>query len=663
MRMRRLARLFAAAAASATGAGSEEQHDVELSRVGLGESESLFSEFAWVRGDSTAPESRQFDAELSAYLLLVEDASLPGGHVAVANLSSASAEHLFASENAIREGDWLRLRNFKWGATRLHDPLFGRIYFSVQPSRSDLARITRLPPFALDAVRAQQELDRALQALMEDDEIPRDASDPKRTRELPPAESEGEADTARRRRTAAERNPRAGLEAAPEREEEIEECAAAEAPEEAAGRDEAEDDSSPLSGGCAPHTRFELFVPQELLDAHGSRVPVYERIDSLVASSSRPASSARRSREGPFLLKAMHVLGLCAAPLAAEASLESGATVDIADPRTWVVVQCLLCRTSRRLSARRPRPPGGEDATGRRAAAARAAHHGRNARGKRAAQEAARRSDEETTDDHEEVLWCPTCKHRDSAMLVVMYDFHLHLADANGTSLVVQVKDAVGRRFRCASERGISPFFAATDRGAQELLQAVLRGLVSEAEQEEESSRPRERKRGLSSPQKRRGRASASSADGAKDDAEADAEADAAGGAKSDQEGGDGAYLIGSSSSSEEEEGEIQTQSLVGRKYMRRRKHLKAGLAGSRGGEACSGPSAPSEQENSKQSHAPRAHREREEEENQKKKRGLGRHDLLVVRRWAEEAAESDRVFENSGAATWVVTGAEIRRA
>lgn len=136
--------------------------------IDLDEPEPIFSDYGWLRGDAGVAGSHQFDSELSAYLLLVEDASVPGGHIAVVNLSEPTCEQLFAAENAIREGQWLRLRNFRWSRFRLEDSMLGRIYECIQPSRSDLARITRLPHVSLDAMVAQQELEHALQGLVEE---------------------------------------------------------------------------------------------------------------------------------------------------------------------------------------------------------------------------------------------------------------------------------------------------------------------------------------------------------------------------------------------------------------------------------------------------------------------------------------------------------------
>ncbi|KEP67757.1 UNVERIFIED_CONTAM: hypothetical protein HHA_228460 [Hammondia hammondi] len=559
----------------------------------LGEPEGLFFDFSWVRGDSSCPALRQFDSELSAYLLLIEDASLPGGHVAVVNLSSASAEQLFVSENPIKEGQWLRLRNFKWSSFRLHDTLFGRIYFCVQPSRSDLARITRLPHFALDALRAQRDLDLALQALV-DEEDKRDAD--------AQVHAQTHAD-AHGGRTHAGTHALTHADVQPweERREEVtdtrEEQQGIETRERAApsGPGEEHPEESLLPVGALP-SRFEFFVPKELLDRHPS-VSVYKCLDPLLASSRRISSpSPRRMRTGPFLLKEMHVIDV--------GPRSHSASVDLHNYRTWLTVQCLICRSSRPLEASEPEGGDARDSFLSR----------RRGRGR----PVARTEREHATPD--EALWCPTCRHRDAAMLLVMYDFRLVLADAHGTHLIVDLKDAVGSRFSCVSERGISPFFAATDSGARELLLSVLRGLVDSQEgarEEEHLDGGEETEEGHRRGSRQRRRKVSASREEEREEAREAA------------------------TSSSEEEGEVQTQSLVGRKYMRQRS-LRAGLDGRRD----------TEEKATEMASAESGLREKRRKTNL----GPGRHELLVVRRPLRDD-------EDTAAPVWVVIGADIRGA
>ncbi|CBZ54068.1 conserved hypothetical protein [Neospora caninum Liverpool] len=553
----------------------------------LGEPDALISDFSWLRGDSSCSELRQFDSELSAYLLLIEDGSLPGGHVAVVNLSSASAEQLFVSETPIQEGQWLRLRNFKWSSFRLHDVLFGRIYFCVQPSRSDLARITRLPHFARDAVHAQHALDTALQTIVGEEEENRETVSSGESTDIPPGHGGGE---------LGEERP------APESEEvATAQPAAVETVEERVeepGLAEAQTEESRLPLGALP-ARFEFYVPKELLDSHQS-VSVYKHLDPLLAFSRRTSASAppRRMRSGPFLLREMHVLGV-------EPRRGEGVDVDLQNPQAWLEIQCLLCRTSRRLDA--PELDGD-------ASSSRPASRKKN-RGKKAL-----RAECKNGNDPSALLWCPTCRHGDAAMLVVMYDFRLVLADAHGTHLVVELKDAVGARFSCVSERGISPFFAATDSGAQALVRSVLRGLLDGEEEGERDESPRG------------GR-----------ETEAGQSAGRDGGAGAEEE--ETEEVNEGASSSSEEEGEVQTQSLVGRKYMRQRSLKTLARSGPAQGKA--------REESRKVSGFP--------EKRKKRELGPGRHELLVVRRPRDEGRGRDREEDESASPVWVVLGADIR--
>ncbi|EPT27336.1 hypothetical protein TGME49_228460 [Toxoplasma gondii ME49] len=558
----------------------------------LGEPEGLFSDFSWVRGDSSCPALRQFDSELSAYLLLIEDASLPGGLVAVVNLSSASAEQLFVSENPIKEGQWLRLRNFKWSSFRLHDTLYGRIYFCVQPSRSDLARITRLPHFALDALRAQRDLDLALQVLVEEEDK-RDAD--AQVHAQTHADAHGGRTQADVQRVARIEHPweerREKVTDARDEQQGVETTCERAAP---SGQGEEHPEESLLPVGALP-CRFEFFVPKELLDRHPS-VSVYKCLDPLLASSRRTTSpSPRRMRTGPFLLKEMHVIDV--------GPRSHSASVDLQNPRTWLTVQCLICRSSRPLEA--SEPDGGD------------ARDSFLSSGRGRGRPVARAEREHATPD--EPLWCPTCRHRDAAMLLVMYDFRLVLADAHGTHLIVDLKDAVGSRFSCVSAQGISPLFAATDSGARELLRSVLRGLVDSQEgvEEEHQGGGEETEEGH-----RRGSRQRRRKVSARREEEREETKEAA-------------------TSSSEEEGEVQTQSLVGRKYMRQRS-LRAGLGGRRDAEEKANEMASAESG--------------VREKRRKTNLGPGRHELLVVRRPLRDD-------EDTAAPVWVVIGADIREA
>ncbi|KFG42257.1 hypothetical protein TGRUB_228460B, partial [Toxoplasma gondii RUB] len=199
------------------------------------------------------------------------------------------------------------------------------------------------------------------------------------------------------------------------------------------------------------------------------------------------------------------------------------------------------------------------------------------------------------------------------------YDFRLVLADAHGTHLIVDLKDAVGSRFSCVSAQGISPLFAATDSGARELLRSVLRGLVDSQEgvEEEHQGGGEETEEGH-----RRGSRQRRRKVSARREEEREETKEAA-------------------TSSSEEEGEVQTQSLVGRKYMRQRS-LRAGLGGRRDAEEKANEMASAESG--------------VREKRRKTNLGPGRHELLVVRRPLRDD-------EDTAAPVWVVIGADIREA
>eukprot|EP00920_Eleutheroschizon_duboscqi_P029966 GHVT01072669.1.p1 GENE.GHVT01072669.1~~GHVT01072669.1.p1 ORF type:complete len:798 (+),score=117.80 GHVT01072669.1:2898-5291(+) len=89
----------------------------------------------------------------SSYCVAVEDASLPGRQVQLLGLTQPTVQQLSCSQFPLRRGQWLRVRNARWGACSVRDSR-GVSYYTVYVAGGHKLYLTRLPGWSGDAVYA-----------------------------------------------------------------------------------------------------------------------------------------------------------------------------------------------------------------------------------------------------------------------------------------------------------------------------------------------------------------------------------------------------------------------------------------------------------------------------------------------------------------------------